>query len=66
MRKTYVKPELTMLHLRPEEKIAMCYWPVTHMTGEPGSTCGKYTWADLSEYSNLCKSMYNNAEISGS
>ena len=63
MKKRYIKPEMTIMELRPEEKLAYCDWPVGFMAG--GGGCQEI-WADVPAYASMCQSMYDDAMASGS
>jgi hypothetical protein len=63
MKKAYQKPEIVFMHLRPEEKLAVCEWPVGFTSS--GGGCAK-TWQEVPAYRDMCMSMYNNAVVSGS
>jgi len=63
MRKEYIKPEVTVMHLRPEERLALCDWPVGFMGG--GGSCTEI-WADVPAFAAMCQDMYDNAPTTGS
>ncbi len=63
MKKSYQKPVMTFMRLRPEEKLAVCEWLVGFSTS--GNSCQK-TWAEVAGWSAICQENYNNAPVSGS
>ena len=64
MKKAYEKPSATWMELRPEEKMAVCEWPIGFTT-TGGVGCSQ-TWSEVSAYSPMCLSLYNNSQTSGS
>lgn len=65
MRRVYVKPTVTIMHLRPEEKLALCDWPVGFMSSS--GVCDKIM-IEVSdpEWSILCTAKYDKAGQTGS
>ena len=62
MKKTYQKPEIVFMHLRPEERLAACQWPIGFWSG---ASCTQ-AWSAVPQVSATCISMYNNAPTAGS
>ena len=64
MKKPYERPTAILMELRPEEKMAVCEWPIGFTT--TGSTGCSQTFADAILYHDLCLGLYNNAQTTGS
>lgn len=64
MKKAYERPTAIFMELRPEEKMAVCEWPVGFTT-TGGVGCSQ-NWSEVAAYSAMCLGMYNNAQQSGS
>jgi|GEM_PF-1483635 len=64
MKKEYCKPTFVKMELRPEERLALCDWPSPSFSDCTG-TCTN-NWPSEKDHSNQCKSIHNNATITGS
>ncbi len=51
------------MELRPEERLAVCDYPVGFMAG--GGACQE-TWIDVPGVAATCQSLYNDIEATGS
>ena len=67
MKKTYMKPEVAFMKLRIEERLAACNWP-GGFTDTDTYKCSGTAWVDSGDTTvqALCRSLVNNAPISGS